>query len=115
GVMNVLLIAVSERTREIGVRKATGAKRGDIVAQFLGEAVAVSSTGSLIGLGVGLAAAFTFAPLVRAFTEAPFQAAFSWSTLVVVGLIAVLVGVLFGTYPALRAARLSPVDAMRHE
>ena len=115
GVMNVLLIAVSERTREIGVRKATGAKRGDIVAQFLGEAVAVSGTGSLIGLAVGLAAAFAFAPLVRAFTEAPFHAAFSWSTLMVVGLIAVLVGVVFGTYPALRAARLSPVDAMRHE
>ena len=115
GVMNVLLIAVSERTREIGVRKATGAKRGDIVAQFLGEAIAVSGTGSLIGLAVGLAAAFAFAPLVRAFSDAPFHAAFSWSTLVVVGLIAVLVGVLFGTYPALRAARLSPVDAMRHE
>lgn len=115
GVMNVLLMTVTERTREIGVRKAAGARRRDVAAQFLAEAVAVSSAGSLLGLAAGLAGVFAVAPVLRSLTDVPFQAAVTWGTLVVVGGVAVAVGVVFGTYPALRAARLSPVEAMRHE
>jgi len=115
GVMNVLLMAVTERTREIGIRKATGARGGDIVWQFLVEALAISGLGSLLGLGVGLLAIFTVTPIIRQLTEVPFQAAFSWVTVAVVMVLAVSVGLVFGTYPAYRAARLSPVEAIRHE
>ena len=115
GVMNVLLMTVTERTREIGVRKAVGARRRDVVAQFLAEAVAVSGVGSLIGLGLGLAVGFAAAPVLRAATDVPFYAAVTPQTLAVVAAVAVAVGVVFGTYPALRAARLRPADAIRHE
>ncbi len=115
GVMNVLLMAVTERTAEIGVRKATGATRRDIVFQFLSEAVVVSAAGSLLGLLLGLAGVFSIVPIIRSVAEMPFNAAFTWGTLAVVGVLAVFVGVVFGTYPAYRAARLSPVEAIRHE
>jgi putative ABC transport system permease protein len=115
GVMNVLLMAVTERTREIGVRQATGATRRDIVAQFLSEAVTVSCAGCALGLGVGLGAVFVAAPLIRHLTEVPFQPVLTWGTLGVVAVVALAVGVVFGTYPAWRASRLSPVEAIRHE
>jgi putative ABC transport system permease protein len=115
GVMNVLLMSVTERTREIGIRKAVGARRSDIRAQFLAEAMIVSGGGSLIGMAVGLAGIFALMPVVRAVTRVSFQAAITWETLLVVCGVAVAVGVVFGTYPATRAARLSPVEAMRHE
>jgi putative ABC transport system permease protein len=115
GVMNVLLITVTERTREIGVRKATGARRGDIVLQFLAEAVAVSSAGSVLGLAVGVVGILAATPVIRHLTDAPFMPAFTASTLVVVLAVAAGVGIAFGTYPALRAARLRPADAIRHE
>ena len=115
GVMNVLLITVTERTREIGVRKATGARRGDIVLQFLAEAVAVSSAGSVLGLVVGVVGIAAATPVIRHLTDAPFAPAFTVSTLVVVLAVAAGVGIVFGTYPALRAARLRPADAIRHE
>lgn len=115
GVMNVLLITVTERTREIGVRKATGARRRDIVLQFLAEAVAVSSVGSVLGLAVGALGILAVTPVIRHLTDAPFVPAFTASTLVIVLAVALAVGVTFGTYPALRAARLRPADAIRHE
>jgi putative ABC transport system permease protein len=115
GVMNVLLITVTERTREIGVRKATGARRSDIVLQFLAEAVAVSSVGSVLGLIVGAVGIFAVTPVIRHLTDAPFVPAFTASTLVVVLAVAAGIGVAFGTYPALRAARLRPADAIRYE
>ena len=115
GIMNVLLVSVTQRTREIGVRRATGARRRDIMIQFLAESVAISGAGSFLGLVLGFATIFTVVPIVRRLTEVPFQAGFSMSTVAVAVLAAIAVGVLFGTYPAWRAANLSPVDAIRHE
>lgn len=115
GVMNVLLMTVTERTQEIGIRKATGARRRDIVTQFLAEAVMVSSAGSAVGLLFGLAVVFTAVPILRSVADVPFRAGFSLGSLAVVALVAIVVGLVFGTYPAWRAARLSPVDAIRRE
>ena len=115
GIMNVMTMSVRERTKEIGVRKATGARKGDIVFQFLVEAVAVSMFGCLIGVLVGLAGIFTVTPIIKAVTDVPFQAGFSWGTIGIVAIVGATVGIVFGTYPAFRAARLNPVDAMRYE
>jgi putative ABC transport system permease protein len=116
GIMNVLLSSVIERTREIGIRKAAGARDGDIRLQFLAESVAISSVGSALGLILGIAGAFGITAIIRRFARAPFlHASLSWSTLVVAAAAALFVGLAFGTYPARRAAKLSPIDAIRHE
>lgn len=115
GVMNVLLISITERTKEIGIRKAIGAQRSDVVMQFLTESVTISFAGSLLGLGVGLATLAVALPIIRNVADAPFRMGFSWGSFGVVILVALLIGICFGTYPAWRAARLSPVDAIRHE
>ncbi|TDB62307.1 ABC transporter permease [Arundinibacter roseus] len=115
GVMNVLLISVSERTSEIGVRKAVGAKKRDILLQFLSESVTISTFGSLLGLIVGVLGTLVIVPIVKALTKVPFQAAYTWNTFIIIALVAVVIGVVFGTYPALRAARLDPVEAIRRE
>ena len=109
GVMNVMLIAVTERTKEIGLRKALGARRGVILSQFLLEAVLLTGVGGVIGILVGV----TIATLVGALTPLP-SAVPLWS--VVVGLsVSAAVGLFFGIYPAMRAASLDPVEALRHE
>ncbi len=116
GIMNVLLASVTERTREIGVRKALGARRFDILCQFLAESVAVSSVGTGVGTAIGFSLAFSVAALVRwRVPGAQLHAAVTPSTIFIAVLSAVSVGLLFGTFPALRAARLSPIDAIRHE
>ena len=113
--MNVLLISVTERTSEIGIRKALGANKKDIMRLFLSESITVSLFGSLLGLTFGVLGTMVFIPIIKAITKVPFQAAYTWNTLLVIMIIAILVGVVFGTYPAMKAARLDPVDAIRRE
>jgi len=108
-IMNIMLMAVAERTREIGIRKALGARRRDILAQFVVESATLSALGALLGIGTGILLAF----VVRAVTPLPAAIA-PWSIVlgVVVG---VLVGVVAGVYPANRASKLDPIVALRAE
>lgn len=115
GIMNVLLAAVVERTREIGIRRAAGAQRRDIVAQFLAESIVITGAGSLIGLIIGVAGAFGVAAMMASQSDAPVKAAFTLGPIVVAAASAVIIGLVFGIYPALKASRLSPIDAMRTE
>ena len=115
GIMNVLLASVTERTREIGIRKTTGARNRDILQQFLAESVVVSGAGAVVGVVLGLAGAFAMTAVMRAQADAPVYAAVTLRTLLFAALVSVAVGLVFGTYPARRAARLSPIDAIRHE
>ncbi len=115
GVMNVLLISVTERTKEIGIRKATGAKKKDIVLQFMAESVTISFVGCIAGWVLGIVGIFTFVPIVNSITGVTFHAAVGYSTVLVILIIAMLIGIIFGTYPAWRASQLDPIDAIRHE
>ncbi len=115
GIMNVLLAAVVERTREIGVRRAVGARRRDVLAQFLAESVFISTAGAAIGAVLGVAIAFAAAAVMRQQTGAPVSALVSADTMAISAGLAVAVGIGFGLYPAVRASRLTPLDALRHE
>ncbi len=116
GIMNVLLASVTERTREIGIRKAMGARKRDVLWQFLAESVAVASLGSALGVVLGLTGAYGITWLMRSqLSGMQIFASVSWSTIAVAVCSAVFVGLVFGTYPARRAARLDPIDAIRHE
>jgi putative ABC transport system permease protein len=108
-IMNIMLMAVAERTREIGIRKALGAKGRDIMAQFIVESATLSVTGAILGIGTGILLAFT----VRAFTPLPAAVA-PWSIFLGVGL-GVAVGMIAGILPARQASRLDPIEALRHE
>ncbi|MCP4426663.1 MAG: FtsX-like permease family protein, partial [Chloroflexi bacterium] len=109
GIMNVMLVSVSERTREIGVRLAVGAQQGDIVRQFLLEAVLISAAGGMLGTAVGVLSIPLAANLNRG------VALLDPTSIPLAFGVALLTGLVFGLYPALRAARLDPIEALRYE
>jgi putative ABC transport system permease protein len=115
GIMNVLLASVVERTREIGIRRATGASRHDILVQFLTESVTIASIGAVVGIILGAAGALFVGRLAKNLLGQIMHAAPSVSTLFIAVSVPAMVGLVFGIFPARRAANLSPMDAIRHE
>ncbi len=114
GIMNIMYVSVTERTYEIGLRKSVGAKRKDILWQFLLEAVVITLLGGLIGviLGIGLSWLVTFGAATQGFD---FAFIISWSGIVIACLFSIGIGLLFGLYPARKAAGLDPIEALRYE
>ena len=113
GIMNIMLVSVTERTREIGIRQSMGAKRRDIIAQFVTEATLLTFGGGIIGVIVGVALALAI--------DGRFLIGTEWSTRVTTNIpilaliVSIVVGLFFGIYPAVRAARLNPIEALRYE
>jgi len=109
-VMNIMLMAVTQRTREIGVRKAVGARRRDVIWQFLTEAVVLTGAGGVIGVLLGGGISLLISVLVPSLPSSiPL-----WAIVLAVG-VSMSVGLFFGMYPAIKAARLDPVEALRYE
>jgi len=108
GVMNIMLVSVSERTHEIGIRKAVGASAYNILMQFMFEALILSFLGSILGIFLGYLAAFIVS------TMTPFGPYISWEIVAITVIATIAVSVIFGTYPALKAARKKPIDSLRH-
>lgn len=116
GIMNIMLVSVTERTREIGIRMAVGARSRDILCQFLVEAIVLSTIGGLIGLSLGVAASVGLTQLINALTKGtdwPMTISV-WAAVVAV-IFSAAVGLCFGFFPALRASRLDPIEALRYE
>jgi putative ABC transport system permease protein len=109
GIMNIVLATVLERTREIGVRRATGARRNDIVQQFLTESVLISVGGGLLGIGFGFFLAWLIA------RTAEWKTIVTTASVLIAFGVSVAVGVIFGIYPAMKASRINPIDALRYE
>jgi putative ABC transport system permease protein len=109
GIMNIMLVSVTERTREIGIRMAVGARGRDILSQFLIEAVALSSTGGLLGIASGIGGA----KLITYFKQWPTLV--SADSILVAFIFSAAVGIFFGFYPARKASQLDPIDALRYE
>ena len=117
GIMNIMLVAVGERTREIGLRKALGAKNSDILLQFLSEAVNLCGIGGLLGVGLGVFVGKGMAYLaVRIVKIVPvWPAVFSPQWILISVVFSAVLGICFGLYPAIKAMRLSPIEALRAE
>ncbi len=115
GIMNIMLVTVTERTREIGVRKALGARNVDLLSQFLLEAVAISLTGGVMGILIGVSIILGFNHLASGVPAITFTAKLQPTPMIVAFAVSVLVGMFFGWYPARKAARLDPIDALRYE
>ena len=113
GIMNIMLVSVTERTREIGIRKALGTKRPDILAQFVTEAVLISIGGGVLGVagGVGVSRLLNGVNVLGS----DFVTVFSTDIAALALVVSAAIGLFFGIYPAARAARLHPIEALRHE
>ena len=116
GIMNIMLVSVTERTREIGIRMAVGARQRDILRQFLVESVLLSTIGGLVGLGLGVGASAGITTIINHLSSGTeWPVVISYTAAVIAILFGVVVGVIFGFYPAWRASRLDPIDALRYE
>jgi putative ABC transport system permease protein len=109
GIMNIMLVSVTERTREIGIRLAIGALEREVLLQFLVEAVVLSSLGGVIGMLLGISVGIG----INLFFDLPFV--FNTAIVIIAFLFSTVVGIVFGYFPARKAARLNPIDALRHE
>jgi putative ABC transport system permease protein len=109
GIMNIMLVSVTERTREIGLRRAVGARSRDVLIQFLAEAVTLSMAGGLVGILLGIAASGSVGRLLR------WTTVISPASVVIAAGVAAAVGIFFGFYPARQASQLDPIDALRYE
>ncbi len=107
GIMNIMLVSVSERTREIGIRKSVGASSGNILLQFLFESIILSVMGGILGFALGYIGAFIISLIT------PFAPHISWQILAITGAVSLIVGVLFGIYPAIKAARKDPIASLK--
>jgi len=110
GIMNIMLVSVTERTREIGLRKAVGAKRRDILGQFMVEAITLSTIGGFIGIFIGVSGTLAASSMAE-----DFRAHVSLDTILLATGFSIAVGLFFGIFPAVRASRLNPIDALRYE
>ncbi len=110
GIMNIMLVSVTERTREVGLRKAVGAKRADILIQFLAEAIVISALGGLVGVALGVGGAQLVSSLLGS-----SQAVVTGQSIALAVAVSLAIGVFFGLYPANRAAALNPIEALRYE
>jgi putative ABC transport system permease protein len=116
GIMNIMLVSVTERTREIGIRMAVGARSGDILRQFLVEAVLLSALGGIVGIALGIGASVGTTMLINWWTTgAKWPVVVSFPAAIVALVFAAAVGLIFGYYPARRASRLDPIEALRYE
>jgi putative ABC transport system permease protein len=109
GIMNIMLVSVTERTREIGIRRAVGARARDIRLQFLIEAVVLSIMGGIIGIGIGVGGAYALEHYLQ------WPILISTDSIVISFAVSSAVGILFGYFPAHKAASLNPIEALRHE
>ena len=114
GVMNIMLVSVTERTREIGIRKALGAKTRSILLQFLSESAIITMIGGLIGIASGIGGAFLIAQIVAVVNPMfTFTPSVSIGTILLTTLFSSVIGLFFGIYPARKAAKMSPIEALR--
>ncbi|MBT4484273.1 MAG: FtsX-like permease family protein, partial [Candidatus Latescibacteria bacterium] len=115
GIMNIMLVSVSERTREIGVRKALGAKRRTILWQFVVEAIVLCLFGGALGILLGLGIGAGISAYVKSLTEMPFESIVTPGLMIFAIVYSAVIGLFFGVYPAYRASKLDPIDALRYE
>ncbi len=115
GIMNIMLISVNQRIHEVGLRKAVGARNSDILEQFLLESATITLVGGIVGIIIGIAFAFLISVIITKGFGYSWQFIVSWQSIVVATLVSVIIGLIFGIYPARKASRISPMEALRYE